>query len=249
MFFDNILTFAVLLNTILLSMDHYGIGVEMETLMQTMNRYLTFVFMIEMALKILALGVVKYCSDRMNYLDGGVVLISIFEMIVTSVTEGASVGSLSTVKIFRTFRVFRVIRLLRSLESMHTILGVIGRSYKSIIYITLLMFVFMLIFALLGMQIFGGKLNYSDGLPRFNYDTFSIAAISVFVLLTMENWQSSLYISLRGDLNKLIVCVYYVAWIFLGNFILLNLFLAILLDSFLEEEDELEGKNIDLKEK
>lgn len=27
-------------------------------------------------------------------------------------------------------------------------------------------------------------------------------------------------------------------WIFLGNFILLNLFLAILLDSFLEDEEE-----------
>jgi len=29
-----------------------------------------------------------------------------------------------------------------------------------------------------------------------------------------------------------------IAWIFIGNFILLNLFLAILLDSFIEEEEE-----------
>jgi hypothetical protein len=32
--------------------------------------------------------------------------------------------------------------------------------------------------------------------------------------------------------------MYYVSWIFIGNFILLNLFLAILLDGFLCEDDE-----------
>jgi hypothetical protein len=54
----------------------------------------------------------------------------------------------------------------------------------------------------------------------------------------MENWIAVLFDSLRGDLNKFLVSIFYVSWIFLGNFILLNLFLAILLDSFLEEEDE-----------
>ena len=54
----------------------------------------------------------------------------------------------------------------------------------------------------------------------------------------MENWIAVLFDSMRGDINKYIVNVYYTAWIFLGNFILLNLFLAILLDSFLEEEED-----------
>jgi hypothetical protein len=44
---------------------------------------------------------------------------------------------------------------------------------------------------------------------------------------------------MRNDaLNKYIVAIYYIVWIFLGNFILLNLFLAILLDSFLDEDEE-----------
>jgi hypothetical protein len=54
----------------------------------------------------------------------------------------------------------------------------------------------------------------------------------------MENWIAVLIDSMRGDINKFIISIYYIAWIFMGNFILLNLFLAILLDSFLEEEDE-----------
>jgi Ion transport protein len=55
----------------------------------------------------------------------------------------------------------------------------------------------------------------------------------------MENWQAVLYETMRSQtLNPYLVAVFYISWVFLGNFILLNLFLAILLDSFLEEEDE-----------
>ena len=36
----------------------------------------------------------------------------------------------------------------------------------------------------------------------------------------------------------MLITGYFISWIFLGNFILLNLFLAILLDSFLEEGEE-----------
>ena len=41
---------------------------------------------------------------------------------------------------------------------------------------------------------------------------------------------------------KPIIAIFYIAWIFLGNFILLNLFLAILLDSFLSEDEELDAE-------
>ena len=47
---------------------------------------------------------------------------------------------------------------------------------------------------------------------------------------------------MRSELIGLFVpVIYYVSWIFVGNFILLNLFLAILLDGFLSEDDEVEG--------
>jgi len=57
----------------------------------------------------------------------------------------------------------------------------------------------------------------------------------------MENWQTVLYDSMRSKFSKFLVATYYIAWIFVGNFILLNLFLAILLDSFLGEEEEEES--------
>ena len=113
-----------------------------------------------------------------------------------------------------------------------------ARSYKSFIYITALMFLFVFIFMLLGMNIYGGKFGTGDEVPRGNFDSPAIAFITVFQILTMENWQSVMFDSMSSDQNKYLTAVYYVAWIFLGNFILLNLFLAILLDSFLSEEND-----------
>ncbi len=60
----------------------------------------------------------------------------------------------------------------------------------------------------------------------------------------MENWQQVLFSSMevaKGSMVfKSIVSLYYISWIFIGNFILLNLFLAILIDSFGEADAELE---------
>jgi len=52
------------------------------------------------------------------------------------------------------------------------------------------------------------------------------------VVLSMENWQVVMYDAMRTNVNWIITAAYFISWIFLGNFMLLNLFLAILLDSF-----------------
>ena len=62
----------------------------------------------------------------------------------------------------------------------------------------------------------------------------------------MENWQQVLYSSMRAANNNMLfktfTAVYYISWIFIGNFILLNLFLAILIDSFNMADAELEDE-------
>ena len=66
--------------------------------------------------------------------------------------------------------------------------------------------------------------------------------MTVFQVLTMENWQDVMYASMRSARGsvfmKSLTAIYYVSWIFIGNFILLNLFLAILIDSFNSEESD-----------
>ena len=103
----------------------------------------------------------------------------------------------------------------------------------------MLLMVCCFIFTLLGKTIFGAKFDYEPR-PRGNFDTFTIAFITVFQILTMENWQTVAFDSMRSEMGPWIPAIYYIVWIFLGNFILLNLFLAILLDSFIEEDEQQE---------
>ena len=67
----------------------------------------------------------------------------------------------------------------------------------------------------------------------------------------MENWQQALFSSMRASrgsmILKSITAIYYISWIFIGNFILLNLFLAILIDAFAEEDAEMEQEMEDIE--
>ena len=55
---------------------------------------------------------------------------------------------------------------------------------RSIISLLLLLFLFILIFALLGMQLFGGTFNFDEGTPPSNFNSFSIAMLTVFQVST-----------------------------------------------------------------
>ena len=115
-----------------------------------------------MLLKILSIGIGKYSADKMNLLDGSIAFFSLFEIIIEQVTNNISSGDLTTFRLIRvtrmirSFRVLRISRLLRSMQSIQTIFSVISRSYKSFVYITALMFLFIFIYSLLGMSTFGG---------------------------------------------------------------------------------------------
>ena len=184
--FENFMTFCVLLNTVVMSMDRYGIDDETENLLNTMNLVFTYIFIYEMATKLLAIGPKKYVASRWNLLDGGVVLLSIVEIIIESQSKNSNSGSglsaFRTVKVFRTFRVIRVARILRALHSMQVIIGVITRSFRSFMYVILLLALFVFIYALLGIQIFQGKYDFGpdEPLPPGNYEEFGIAYVTVF---------------------------------------------------------------------
>ena len=160
-FFEHFMTVSVVLNTVVMSMDKYGIDVETERTLNKINAIFTYIFIYEMCIKLLAIGPKKYSSSKWNLLDGSVVMLSIVEIIIESQSSddssgGSSLSAFRTVKVFRTFRVMRVARILRALHSMQVIIGVIQNSFRSFMYVMLLLFVFIFIYALLGIQIYQG---------------------------------------------------------------------------------------------
>jgi hypothetical protein len=143
---------AVIANTVVMAFNGYGISAEMLKNLETASTYFTWIFIVEMVIKLMAIGIYKYLSDKMNWLDGGIVSLSIFEMVLTAVSgSGGNLSAFKTIRVLRTLRVLRIVRLLRSLQSMQVIIGVFMRSASSFAYITMLLFVFLFIFTLLGM--------------------------------------------------------------------------------------------------
>jgi len=123
-------------------------------------------------------------------------------------------------------------------------------SVKSILALIFLLFLMLMVFALLGMQLFGGQSNFPDGIPNQNFDRFFPAFLTVFQVLTGEDWVSIMHTSINGmggvDGGGFIYSVYYVIVTLIGNFVLLNVFLAIAVDNLAnaaelsEDEGEVE---------
>ena len=123
-------------------------------------------------------------------------------------------------------------------------------SVKSILALIFLLFLMLMVFALLGMQLFGGQSNFPDGIPNQNYDRFFPAFLTVFQVLTGEDWVSIMHTTINGmggvDGGGFIYSVYYVIVTLIGNFVLLNVFLAIAVDNLAnaaelsEDEEEVE---------
>ena len=104
----------------------------------------------------------------------------------------------------------------------------------------MLLMLFVFIYALIGMQVFGGSFTDPEvfGTIRYNYDSFLNAFITSFIMLTTENWNTIMFYAFSGTTPQALIAVYFISCIFVGNWMLLNLFLAILLDSFTQVEEE-----------
>lgn len=148
-FVENTMTLCVLANTIVLSIDHYGIDNATSNLLSSFNTFFTIIFAVEMFFKIVAIGIVKYLRDKMNYMDGTIVLLSLVELIFMS--GSGAFSAFRSIRMLRTLRVLRVARLLRGLKSMINIIQVIQTSLSNFMYLGILLFLFVFIYALIGM--------------------------------------------------------------------------------------------------
>jgi len=222
--------------TVILAMYRYGQPPEEAAILKIISTVFTYTFMVEMALKIAAQGIVAYVTYPLNYIDAGIVILSLVEMIFMS-SESPVIRAFQAFSVLRILRLVRMVRLLKILGPMRLLIQVISNTITSFAYIGILIFVFLYIYALLGMQLFGGKFDFPEGKPRQNFDSFHNAFLSVYQVLTIENWHILQYFSMRAQI-PVFVALFYVSWIFIGNYVLLNLFLVLVLDAFSGSEDD-----------
>uniref|UniRef100_A0A1S4H3K3 Ca_chan_IQ domain-containing protein n=1 Tax=Anopheles gambiae TaxID=7165 RepID=A0A1S4H3K3_ANOGA len=151
------------------------------------------------------------------------------------------------VKALRAFRVLRPLRLVSGVpskywQSLSNLVASLLNSIQSIASLLLLLFLFIVIFALLGMQVFGGRFifNSMDNKPRSNFDSFVQSLLTVFQILTGEDWNAVMYdgIQAYGGVASfgILASIYFIILFICGNYILLNVFLAIAVDNLADAE-------------
>ncbi|XP_059703858.1 voltage-dependent T-type calcium channel subunit alpha-1I [Haemorhous mexicanus] len=230
-YFNRGIMIAILVNTISMGIEHHEQPEELTNILEISNVVFTSMFALEMILKLAAFGLFDYLRNPYNIFDSIIVIISIWEII------GQADGGLS---VLRTFRLLRVLKLVRFMPALRRQLVVLMKTMDNVATFCMLLMLFIFIFSILGMHIFGCKFSLrtdtGDTVPdRKNFDSLLWAIVTVFQILTQEDWNVVLYNGMASTSPW--ASLYFVALMTFGNYVLFNLLVAILVEGFQAEGD------------
>ncbi|XP_074861953.1 voltage-dependent L-type calcium channel subunit alpha-1C isoform X9 [Carettochelys insculpta] len=247
--------FLVFLNTLTIASEHYKQPDWLTEVQDTANKVLLALFTAEMLLKMYSLGLQAYFVSLFNRFDCFIVCGGILETILVETKIMSPLG----ISVLRCVRLLRIFKITRYWNSLSNLVASLLNSVRSIASLLLLLFLFIIIFSLLGMQLFGGKFNFDEMQPRRStFDNFPQSLLTVFQILTGEDWNTVMYDGIKAyggpSFPGMLVCIYFIILFICGNYILLNVFLAIAVDNLAdaesltsaqkEEEEEKERKKL-----
>ncbi|XP_044771924.1 sodium channel protein type 5 subunit alpha isoform X6 [Neomonachus schauinslandi] len=227
-FADLTITMCIVLNTLFMALEHYNMTTEFEEMLQVGNLVFTGIFTAEMTFKIIALDPYYYFQQGWNIFDSIIVILSLMEL---------GLSRMGNLSVLRSFRLLRVFKLAKSWPTLNTLIKIIGNSVGALGNLTLVLAIIVFIFAVVGMQLFGK--NYSEQrhrisdsglLPRWHMMDFFHAFLIIFRILCGE-WIETMWDCMEVSGQSLCLLVFLLVMV-IGNLVVLNLFLALLLSSF-----------------
>uniref|UniRef100_A0A674DRV2 Sodium channel protein n=1 Tax=Salmo trutta TaxID=8032 RepID=A0A674DRV2_SALTR len=227
-FVDLAITVCIVLNTLFMAMEHYPMTKEFNHVLSVGNLVFTGIFTAEMCFKLIALDPYYYFQQGWNIFDGIIVSLSLMELGLANV-EGLSV--------LRSFRLLRVFKLAKSWPTLNMLIKIIGNSVGALGNLTLVLAIIVFIFAVVGMQLFGKsykecvcKIADNCQLPRWHMHDFFHSFLIVFRVLCGE-WIETMWDCMEVAGQSMCLIVFMMVMV-IGNLVVLNLFLALLLSSF-----------------
>ncbi|XP_046657917.1 sodium channel protein para-like isoform X5 [Daphnia pulicaria] len=225
-FIELFITLCIVVNTLFMALDHHGMNEEMSRALKMGNYFFTATFAIEATFKLIAISPKFYFREGWNIFDFIIVFLSLLEL---------GLEGVSGLSVLRSFRLLRVFKLAKSWPTLNLLISIMGKTVGALGNLTFVLCIIIFIFAVMGMQLFGK--NYIDNvdrfpnkeLPRWHFLDFMHSFMIVFRVLCGE-WVESMWdCMLVGDST----CIpFFLATVVIGNLVVLNLFLALLLSSF-----------------
>ncbi|XP_041264394.1 sodium channel protein type 5 subunit alpha-like isoform X3 [Onychostruthus taczanowskii] len=227
-FTDLTITLCIVLNTLFMALEHYKMTKEFEHMLYIGNLVFTGIFTAEMIFKVIALDPYYYFQQGWNIFDSIIVILSLMEL---------GLSSMGNLSVLRSFRLLRVFKLAKSWPTLNTLIKIIGNSVGALGNLTLVLAIIVFIFAVVGMQLFGKsyldnvkKISTTGNLPRWHMNDFFHSFLIIFRILCGE-WIETMWDCMEVAGQPLCLLVFLLVMV-IGNLVVLNLFLALLLSSF-----------------
>ena len=212
---DRFVMALVMLNAVILAVLTY----QWEsggwiTALTGLDTAIAAVFVVEIALKVIS-GGQHYVRKPWNQFDMAVVAIGVF-------------GAAYPLTVLRAFRVLRTLRLIRRVPSMRIVVESFMRALPGIASVLSVMLLFLFVFSVIGTRAFGETSPEAFG-------TLHDTAFTLFVILTLENWEGIARPVMDAHPGS---WTYFVGFIALNSFVVLNLVIAVIVNAMHREYDE-----------
>ncbi len=218
-FFEYFIIGTILVSAILIGMETISGLTETQTsLIERANQVILVIFVIEAILKIYAVAPKfgRYFGDGWNLFDFSIVVLSL----IPFAGQYAMIG--------RLLRLLRVARLLSALPELRLIVSTLLKTIPSMFHVVILMMVLFYIYGVAGYHFF------HETNPQF-WGSLGTSLLTLFRVVTLEGWTQVMYLDLA---NHEWAWVYYVSFIVVGTFIIVNLFIALVINNLDEIKEQ-----------
>ncbi|NXY31722.1 SCN5A protein, partial [Pomatorhinus ruficollis] len=235
-FFDLTITVCIVMNTLFMALEHNNMSPTFKFMLKIGNLVFTGIFTAEMILKIIALDPYYYFQQPWNIFDSVIVTLSLVELSFPKHKSRKERGKGGTLSVLRSFRLLRVFKLAKSWPTLNTLIKIICNSLGALSNLTLVLAIIIFIFAIVGVQLFGRSyaLNctkLSKGCEvRWHMKDFFHSFLVIFRILCGE-WIETMWDCMVVAEPSLCLVVFLLVMV-IGNLVVLNLFIALLLSSF-----------------
>ena len=158
--FTVFIALCIIGNTIVLGFDRYPIDTQTERMIEFFNTMFYVVFLLEMILKFLGIGIKLYFKDKANGFDFFVIIVSTLDLALSVL--GSTVSGSEAIQALRVFRLLRVFKLAKVWKSFNYILVTIANTLTKVSSFSVLLYLFIFTYTVLGMELFSYKLVFDD---------------------------------------------------------------------------------------
>ena len=192
--------------------DRYGDWIELA------SQIALGVFIAEALLKMFAASprALGYFKDGWNVFD---FLVIVFALIPAT-------GQFAMIA--RLARLLRVLRLISTIKDLRLIVAALVRSIPSVGHVMMLMGIIVYIYAIMGYHLF----HETD--PD-NWGSLGAALLTLFNIITLEGWTDIMYAAME---RHPLAWIYFVSFVIVGTFVVINLFIAIIINNLDEAKLE-----------